>query len=125
MLRRELVEMLCNTESPDYLNFLFDGQNFRGYLTESELIAKGYANDWASAITTNAWVSENESYLLNMADLIKTNEYEENLRLYINEGKQWIKKKYGFNSRWSMMQYSKSFYDKFFEYHPEYLIYKI
>ena len=90
-----------------------------------ELIAKGYANDWAAAITTQVWTSENESYLLDHADQIKTEEYEENLRLYIDEGRRWMRLKYGFNSHWSMQQYVKGFYDKFFEFHPEYIQYKL
>jgi GT2 family glycosyltransferase len=119
MMRREFIETICNADQPSAMNFLFDGENFRGYGTEHEIIAKAYANDWAAAITTEVWAGENESYLLNKADLIKTEGYEENLRLYIEEGRDWMRKKYGFNSHWSMQQYVKSFYDKFFFYHPE------
>jgi len=124
LLRREFIESIGNLESPDE-NFLFDGSNFRGYGSESELIAKAYANDWAAAITAEVWASENESHLLNKADLIKTEKYEENLRLYIEEGRRWMRNKYGFNSRWSMQQYVKSFYDHFFKFHPEFAAYRI
>ena len=124
-LRKELVEQLINTDNPTYMNFLFDGDNFRGYLFESELIAKAYANDWAAAITTKVFSEHNESYLLEKNELIKTESYEENIELYVEEGLKWIKKKYGFNSRWQMMQYSKLFYEKFFEYFPEEKIHKI
>ncbi len=125
LLRREFIETICNVNKPDFMNFLFDGNNFRGYLCESELIAKAYANDWAAAITSEVWAGENESYLLSQADLIKTENYEENLRLYVMEGEEWLRDKYGFNSRWSMQQYVKCFYDKFFEFHPEYNSHKI
>lgn len=125
LLRREFIETICNEEQPDYMNFLFDGSNFRGYGSESELIAKGYANNWAAAITNEVWVEENESYLLKHAELIKTETFDENIRLYVEEGKRWMKMKYGFTSRWSMQQYVKSFYDRFFEFHPEYEKYKI
>ena len=124
-LRRKFMDSIRETKTPDMMNFLFDGTNFRGYLSESELIAKAYANDWAAAITTKVYAEENESYLLEKIDLIKTESYEENLRLYIEEGKQWLRGKYGFNSLWSMQQYVKSFYDRFFEFHPEYNKYKI
>ena len=124
-LRKELVEQLMNTDNPSYMDFLFDGDNFRGYLVESELIAKAYANDWAAAITTKVFSEHDESYLLDRNLLIKTESYEENERLYVEEGLKWIKKKYGFNSRWQMMQYSKLFYEKFFEYFPEEIINKI
>jgi len=125
LVRREFVESIMETSAPSFMNFIFDGTNFRGYLSESELIAKAYANDWAAAITTKAYAEENESYLLERADLIKTDIYEENLRLYLEEGTLWMKRKYGFNSRWSMQQYVKSFYDNFFDFHPELSKYKI
>ena len=124
-LRKELVEQLMNSINPTYMDFLFDGDNFRGYLSESELIAKAYANDWAAAITTKAFSEEDESYLLDKSNLIKTESYQQNLQLYVDEGLKWVKKKYGFNSRWQMMQYSKLFYDKFFDYCPEEKINKI
>jgi hypothetical protein len=118
-LRKDMMEQLINTDDPSYIDFLFDGNNFRGYLSESEIIAKAYANDWAAAITTKIYAEEDESYLFDKSKLIKTESYEENLQLYVDEGLKWIKKKYGFNSRWQMMQYSQLFYEKFFEYYPE------
>ena len=125
MLRREFVESIMETVDPTYMNFVFDGSNFRGYLSESELIAKAYANDWSAAITTEAYAEENESYLLEKSDLIKTEIYEENLKLYLEEGRLWMKRKYGFNSRWTMNQYVKSLYENFFRFHPEYNKFKI
>lgn len=125
LLRREFVEDICDCERPDHMHFLFDGSNFRGYGSESELIAKAYANDWAAAITREVWAEENESHLLNHADIIKTECYDDNLKLYVEEGLRWMRRKYGFNSRWSMQQYVKSFYDKFFDYHPEYEVFRI
>ena len=123
--RKELVEQLMNAINPTYMDFLFDGDNFRGYLSESEIIAKAYANDWAVAITTKVYAEEDESYLLDKNKSIKTESYDENLQLYVDEGLKWVKKKYGFNSRWQMMQYSQLFYEKFFEYYPEETINKI
>jgi hypothetical protein len=113
------------TEKANYLNFIFDGTNFRGYFSESELIAKAYSNNWAAAITSKVFAEENESYLLKKSDFIKTESYNENIRLYLQEGLVWLRRKYGFNSRWSMQQYVKSFYDSFFNYNPELKKYKI
>ena len=73
-----------------YINFVFDGSNFRGYLSESELIAKAYVNDWCAAITSSVYAEENESYLLEKSELIKTESFDENMRLYIEEGRAWI-----------------------------------
>ena len=76
LLRRQFIESICDMDNPDYMDFLFDGNNFRGYGSEHELIAKAYANDWSAAITTEVWASENESYLIDQADQIKTENYE-------------------------------------------------
>jgi hypothetical protein len=89
------------------------------------VMEKAYANNWAASITAKVFAEENESYLLNKADLIRTESYDENIRLYIKEGEYWLRRKYGFNSRWSMQQYVKSFYDSFFDFYPEYKKYKL
>ena len=34
--------------------------------------------------------------------------------LYVKEGMDWMQKKYGFRSKWSMQMFVKVFYDKFF-----------
>ena len=107
------------------MNFLYDGNNFRGYGTESELIVKAYSNFWSAAITSEIEINENQSHLINKSDLIETENYDKNLKLYIKEGQEWMKKKYGFKSKWSMQMYAKTFYDKFFEYYPEYRKYKL
>lgn len=125
LLRRQFVEDVMERENPDHMNCLFDGTNFRGYGGESELIAKGYANDWAAAITARAWAEENETHLLTKADLIRTESYEENIRLYIEEGRQWMRRKYGFNSRWVMQRHVKFLYDQFMEFYPEYAAYRV
>ncbi|AQL29796.1 MULTISPECIES: hypothetical protein [unclassified Prochlorococcus] len=125
LLRRKFIEMIIEKENPNHLNFLFDGSNFRGYFTESEIIAKAYVNNWAAAITKKVFAEENETYLIEKSDLIRTEDFFENRKLYLEEGKKWIKRKYGFNSRWDMNQYVKNFYDKFFEFHPELEHYKI
>ena len=39
---------------------------------------------------------------------------KDNLKLYINEGLLWLKKKYNFNSKWDMSLHVKNYYDKFF-----------
>ena len=117
-LRKKFILDIMSKNKPHYMNFLFDGKNFRGYGMESELIAKGYLNDWGSAITSEVFVEENESYLLNHSQLIKTEPYNKNLELYINEGNEWMHKKYGFKSKWAMQMYVKRFYDLFFETNP-------
>lgn len=125
IFRNELVKDLMNLDKPNYKNFLFDGSNFRGWGAISEVIAKAYNNDWATAITRELWTEENEKYLKEMHKKIKTESYEENYQLVIDETNKWMKKKFGFSSKWAMQMYVKAFYDRFFMYNPEYAKYRI
>ena len=125
LIRREVIENICELDEPTELNFLFDGANFRGYSVDTEFVAKIYANDWAAAITSKVMFSEDESYLLESSDLIKTEPYDDNIKLYLEEGNAWMKKKFGFNNHWAMQFYVKSFYDQFFKMNPSLIHYKI
>jgi len=124
-IRKEFIELICKKEKSNYINFLFDGKNFRGFGADSELIMKAYKNNMSAAITSKVWIEENENYLLKKSSLIKTDPYDQNLKLYINEGLNWIKKKYNFNSRWDMHLYVKKYYDIFFKKNKKLKIYKI
>lgn len=125
MIKKDFIRDVLNLKSPRYKNFLFDGNNFRGYGLESELIAKAYANNWSAAITSKVLSDENESYLINNYEQIKTESYDKNLKLYLLEGEKWMKNKYGFSNKWAFQIYVKTFYDKFFENNPEYRNYKL
>lgn len=125
LVKREFIEEVYNDTKPGYMNFLFDGSNFRGYCSESELIAKAYNNYWAAGITSKIWSIENESHLINQHTLIKTESVEENLKLYVEEGFKWMYQKYGFKSKWSMHMYVKTLYDKFFINYPELIKYQL
>lgn len=124
LLNKDFLLKIINP-SLGYKNFLYDGSNFRGYGLESELIAKAYANNFAAAITNQVYLEENENYLLNYNDLIKTDSYSKNLKLSYDEGLKWMKRKYGFNNKWLLQNYVKLFYDNFFVNYPEYEKYKI
>ena len=112
LLNADFLLKVINPSS-GYKHFLYDGSNFRGYGLDSELIAKAYANNFAAAITNKVYLEENEDYLLNHHDLIKTDSYSENLKLFYKEGLRWMKRKYGFNNRWLLQNYVKLFYDDF------------
>ncbi|MDC1221015.1 hypothetical protein N8Z16_00745 [bacterium] len=114
-IRKEFIKEIFNLKKPGYLNFLFDGNNFRGFGMVSEIIAKAYSRGWSAGITSEVWMYENESYLINQSDLLKTEPYLENLKLYIEEGQKWMKKKYGFSNKWAMNLYVKNYYNKFFK----------
>ena len=72
LIRRKFIESIMETKDPNFTNFVFDGSNFRGYLSERELIGKAYLNDWGAAITNEVKAEQNESYLLEKSDLIRT-----------------------------------------------------
>ena len=115
MFRRELIDLIFDFRSDSPFHFLYDPLNFRGYCAESELIAKCYINNFAAGITSAALASEDESYLLQQHELIMTEPYDDNLQLYLSEGLEWMRVKYGFTSRWDFNQYVKVFYDLFFK----------
>jgi len=79
------------------------------------------------------WFIHNNAYLLRRefiesicnSDMEDPDGFLFDLTLYVEEGRRWMRKKYGFNSHWSMQQYVKSFYDHFFKFHPELEIYKV
>ena len=124
-VRKDFIELVRKKKKFNYLNFLFDGKNFRGFGADSELIMKAYKNNMSAAITSKVWIEENENYLLKKSSLIKTDPYDRNLKLYINEGLKWIKRKYNFDSRWDMHLHVKKYYNIFFEKNKKLLKYKI
>ena len=96
IIKTNFLDEIKNLDQPGHINFLFDGNNFRGYGIESELIMKAYANDKAAAITTQIIAGENESYLMKYSEKIKTENYDQNLNLYVKEGLEWMQKKIWF-----------------------------
>ena len=36
LIRRNFIDLIMEKENPTYMNFIFDGSNFRGYFNESE-----------------------------------------------------------------------------------------
>ena len=124
-VRKDLIEKLKNLRKPHINNFFFDGNNFRGYGSESEIFLKTYKKNMSAAITSKVWFEENESYLINKNKLIKTESYEKNLDLYLLEGKKWLLKKYNLQTLWDLNLLVKKEYDKFFNKNKNQLKYKI
>jgi hypothetical protein len=125
MVRRQFVETIMERHAPDHMNFLYDGNNFRGYYADQELIIKAYVNEYAVAITTKCMINERTELLKTRSDLIRTDRYEVNLRQLFEEGQEWMRRKYGFNTRRQMMLYAESFYDRFFVAYPELAPYRL
>lgn len=118
MVRRELVEVLMDHEDPSILSFLFDGTNFRGYGADTELIVKGYINEFATALSTSCFLREDAELLKTQADLIQTDPYGVNARKVFDEGYRWMRRKYGFTTRLQFQEYAEMWFERFFELHP-------
>lgn len=125
LIRRSFIENISPLTKSNFKNILYDSSNFRGYGTEFEIIAKGYINGWATALTNQVTCKENETYLKEFYKDIKTDSYNKNLELYLKEGKEWMLKKYGFKSKWDFISYIKHFYDIFFEHNQNLKKFKI
>lgn len=119
MIRRRFVEKIMERAEPSYMNLLYDGTNFRGYGVDLELIIKGYVNEFATALTTKTMFTENRDLLRDRADLIKTDPYDLNQRRVFEEGREWMRRKYGFVDRAQMHLYAQMFYNRFFEMWPD------
>lgn len=120
LYRAELIERLRNIDEPSILNYLYDGSNFRGYDTDIEIIAKTYANDMGVGITRRALFREDDTLTDRRAAEMRTDTQAVNRALMYQEGLRWLRRKYGFNSRWCVIAYVQAFYNRFFESHPEY-----
>jgi hypothetical protein len=120
LYRDELLERIKNVESPTYMDYLYDGTNFRGFDCDIEVIAKSYANDFGVAITACTTFREDATLTDRLAGQMRTDPQAINRPRMYEEGLRWMRRKYGFNSRWSMLTYTKAFYNEFFENHPEY-----
>jgi hypothetical protein len=118
MLRRSFVDRIIDHHGTSDESLLFDGSNFRSYGTDTELIIKGYINDYATALSTACSLSEDPELLKTRADLIQTDPYDVNARKVFDEGFQWMRRKYGFTTRLQFQEYARLWYDRFFVLHP-------
>jgi hypothetical protein len=102
LVRRSFVEVIMERAEPTHMNLLYDGTNFRGHYADTEL-------------TTRALFREKTDLLRKYSDLMKTEPYGVNERLIFDEGREWMRRKYGFTSRIQMQEYARLFYTRFFD----------
>ncbi|NQW09050.1 MAG: hypothetical protein HQ481_04100 [Alphaproteobacteria bacterium] len=118
-LRREFIESIMARRDVNFMNFLYDGLNFRGYCADLELVIKGYVNEFATAVTTSVEIDEDVDILREKSDLIQTDTYNVNRRRVLSEGLEWMFHKYGFSSQLQMQHYARTFFDRFFHLYPD------
>ena len=116
LIRRDFID-LQRAISPDG-NF-FDVKNFRGYLTSLELAFRAYASDFCVGATSLVTMSENEEYLIQRSELLRTESKEENWALMLAEGEIWLAGKYGFLDPWTLAWVTRLMYEHYMETHPE------
>jgi hypothetical protein len=118
MMRRSFVDLVIDRQALSRESLIFDGTNFRSYGTDTELVIKGYINEYATALSTACFFTEDQELLKTRADLIRTDPYDVNARKVFDEGFQWMRRKYGFTTRLQFQQYATLWYERFFELHP-------
>jgi hypothetical protein len=99
---------------------IFDGSNFRGYLAFKELALRVYGKNKAMGISTHLLSEEREEFLLNFAELMKTEDFSRNKELLVSEGTNWLKQKYGLNNRWELENIVRLLHDEFLLRNPKY-----
>jgi GT2 family glycosyltransferase len=97
----------------------FDESNFRGYLTSLELAFRAYINGFSVGITSSLVVFENETHLLERSDLIRTEPIGENQKLLLEEGLNWLHRKYQIQDAWDFAQLVRLTYDQFLKENPD------
>ncbi len=120
MFRRECIEDLVDGREPSiYEEFLYDGTNFRCYAVDTELKMRAYAKNWAFGITSKT--SHKEDYDLTDQNYVamKTDSHNKHRELMWKEGLEWMKKKYGFNDKYGLMNLLRKEYDGFFNRNPD------
>ena len=124
MFRSKFLDTIKEQNNPTYLNYFYDGENFRGYDADTEIGIKAYLNNYSLAITNKTQIIEDHSLNEKMADFMKIEKQEVHHSLMFKEGLAWMKKKYGFDSKLEMRMWAKQVYEEFFYHNKDYTRFK-
>lgn len=97
---------------------LFDSENFRGYCSFLDLALKIYSTNQGLSITNAISFRENTKYTISHFELMRTEPYEENIRLMLEEGKLWLTRKYGYSDRRNLEQVVRLAFEEFVRSNP-------
>ncbi len=120
LISRPLLERVTEKSERTYMDYLYDGTNFRGYYNDIELVMKAYQNDFAAAITSKATFREQEDLTLNNAQVMKTDAQAVHWNLMKEEGEVWMKDKYGFSGKGEFKERAAREYVNFMRRNPKY-----
>ena len=119
MFRTEYITQVINQNNdPTLINHFYDGTNFRGYDTDTEIILRAYQNDWFYAVTNKTKHLENYELTTNNYEEMKTEKYSEHKKMMWDEGMEWLKRKYGFSGKQGMRNLTYTTYIQFFKKNP-------
>ena len=120
MFRTEYINQVAEQNNDfTFMNYFYDGNNFRGYDADTEMILKAYQNDWFFAVTRKASHNERHDLTVDNYKLMKTEPYNVHKSLMWDEGMKWLKQKYGFDGKQQMRHLVMSHFVAFFQRNPE------
>lgn len=120
LVRRDLLDKIIVRDNPSYMNYFYDGTNFRGYDADTEIIIRGYQNDFATAVTSRAKFREDLDLTDKNADVMRTEHKLLHQRLMYEEGLEWMRQKYGFRSKLEMRDWAVREYNSWLKRNPKY-----
>ena len=119
MVRSDFInEVSQDYEEHSYMQYFYDGTNFRVYDADTELILKSYQRNWFTAITRKCTMSERSNLTYENAAKMKTDSKERHQSLMWEEGMKWLKSKYGFDNKHQMRNLVRQEYVNFFQRNP-------
>jgi hypothetical protein len=119
LVSRELIDSISKDYKKDMYGYIYDGTNFRGYDTDTEILVKCYQNDMFPAITSKVYVEEKVNQTNENHEVMKTEKTKDHQKLFYEEGMVWLKKKYGFDGKIPMRKLLDKSCSDFFNNNPE------
>ena len=120
MFRSDLVDRISlDFNSKDYMGYLYDGENFRCYDADTEILVKCYQYGYFPAITSKVYISEDELLTDRNFEKMKTENRDTHKKLMWDEGMAWLKRKYNFNGKQEMRSLLHHSRYNFFKSNPE------
>lgn len=117
IIRRDFVIKLSRSFGID---LFFDSGNYRGMYNAAELAFKAYINSYAVLASDHIKISEDSSFQISQSELVKTENVSVNSRLLLEEGKEWLRSKYGILDPISLNLVNKLLWRDFLQAFPEY-----